>query len=243
MSRFSASRLDSPTNLGVSKRTLDERGANAEGALESSAERLVTVALGRFNHIVELGIAAVLAKDDALCVVASGLDVDALEALLKRGGVELAILSSVVGRIAWERLRLACPRAGIVVLGPAPALAYGAALIAARVSYMAWSMDDRGANELASVVRRAAHGDALLMSSDGRVLASRLRDQPSLLTAREIEVLARLSEDLKYAEIARLLGIAPETVRRHVASICSKLKIANRRELSAVAADVDTPGK
>ncbi len=225
------------------KQTLDERGANTEGALEYSADRPVTVALGRFNHIIELGITAVLAKDDALCVVASGLDVDALEASLKGGGVELAILNSIAGRTAWERLRLACPRAGIVVLGPAPALAYGTALIAARVSYMTWSMDELGANELASVVRRAAHGDALLMSSDGRVLASRLRDEPPLLTVREIEVLARLSEDLKYAEIARLLGIAPETVRRHVASICSKLKIANRRELSAVTAGVHTPAK
>jgi len=48
------------------------------------------------------------------------------------------------------------------------------------------------------------------------------------LTPREIEVLALLVEGLSNKTIAARLGISDQTVKFHVAAICSKLGAANR---------------
>jgi LuxR family maltose regulon positive regulatory protein len=51
-----------------------------------------------------------------------------------------------------------------------------------------------------------------------------------LLTMREAEVFDLLADRLTYKEIAYQLSISPETVKRHVNSIYSKLEVATRRE-------------
>jgi DNA-binding NarL/FixJ family response regulator len=192
---------------------------------------VATVAIGRFNQIVGQGLKALIAEDPRLRVVASNLDADELEAALGDGVAQVAIVSRIAERSAWERLRHASPNAGIVVVGPVTVLAYGMALFAAQVTCVAWSLDELGAGALCSVVWRTACGETLLVWCDGRVLARRMRSEPPLLTGRELEVLAHVGEKLKYAEIGFRLGIAPETVRTHVARICSKLNLASSREL------------
>ena len=49
------------------------------------------------------------------------------------------------------------------------------------------------------------------------------------------EVLALLVEDATYAEIASRLGVAHSTVRNHVANICMRLDVTNRRQAAEVA--------
>jgi DNA-binding NarL/FixJ family response regulator len=190
-----------------------------------------TVAIGRFNRIVGRGIEAELAEDARLEVVAGHLSVDELEAALRGGAAEVAIISRTVEQRAWEHLRHACPNAGIIVIGPVPVLAYGMALYAAQVTCVAWRLDELATGELGSLVWRTAEGETLLVSSDGKVLAQRRRSEPPLLTPREIEVLMNLGEERKYAEIALRLGIAHATVSQHVKKSAVKLNIANPREL------------
>jgi DNA-binding NarL/FixJ family response regulator len=198
------------------------------------AER--TVAIGRFNRIVGRGVEAELAEDPRLEVVAGHLSVDELEAALASEAAEVAILSRTVEQRAWERLRRACPNAGIVVVGPAPVLAYGLALYAAHVTCVAWRLDELATGELGSLVWKTAEGETLLVSCDGHVLAQRPRSEPPLLSPREIEVLAHLGEERKYAEIAFRLGIADATVAQHVKKSAIKLNIANPRELRSLTA-------
>ena len=195
-----------------------------------------TIVIGRFNRIVGRGVEAELAEDARLEVVAGHLSVDELEVALRTGAAEVAILSRTVEQRAWERLRHACPNAGIVVVGPAPVLAYGMVMFAADVTCMAWRLDELAADELGSLVWRTAEGETLLVSCDGQVLARRPRSEPSLLTPRELEVLAHVGEERKYAEIALRLGIAPATVASHVEKICGKLNLANGRELRSLTA-------
>ena len=57
---------------------------------------------------------------------------------------------------------------------------------------------------------------------------------PSLLTPGEQRVLKELRQGGTNAEIAVRLGLSPETVKTHIASMLSKLDLRDRGELAAV---------
>lgn len=57
------------------------------------------------------------------------------------------------------------------------------------------------------------------------------------LTGREIDILGLLKRRLSNQEIADILFISPETVKRHLYNIYRKLSVKNRREASAKAAE------
>jgi DNA-binding CsgD family transcriptional regulator len=66
-------------------------------------------------------------------------------------------------------------------------------------------------------------------------LPSRNEAAPNLaeaLTWRELDVLQLMAEHHTNKEIARLLGIAGETVKRHAANIYGKLDVKGRRDAS-----------
>jgi len=52
--------------------------------------------------------------------------------------------------------------------------------------------------------------------------------QQTLLTKRELEVLALIAEGLNYKEAAEKLYVSPETVRKHLSNIYSKLQVNNK---------------
>jgi DNA-binding NarL/FixJ family response regulator len=62
------------------------------------------------------------------------------------------------------------------------------------------------------------------------------REQPELLTPRELEVLLLISEGLHNSEIAERLFVTERTVKFHVSSILAKLGADNRTEAVALAA-------
>jgi DNA-binding NarL/FixJ family response regulator len=72
------------------------------------------------------------------------------------------------------------------------------------------------------------------IAADGILLARQEDDEGKIfheaLTAREIEVLERLSEGLSNRAIAERLGISDQTVKFHVASLMGKLGAANRTD-------------
>lgn len=81
----------------------------------------------------------------------------------------------------------------------------------------------------------AAILDAFSSTSAARATA-RDRDQAkSLMTERELEVLALLAERLSIKEISSRLFISPSTVQQHTHHIYRKLNVANKREAVASA--------
>jgi DNA-binding CsgD family transcriptional regulator len=64
-------------------------------------------------------------------------------------------------------------------------------------------------------------------------LASAEYNPAAPLTQREIDILDLLKGRLSNQEIADILFISPETVKRHLYNIYKKLSVKNRREASA----------
>lgn len=98
--------------------------------------------------------------------------------------------------------------------------------------------------ELVAAIRSAAAGETFMSAAvAGRLLgrwrhlehAARAAAADAVLSVREIEVLRLISEGQENADIAAELNISPNTVKRHVVAILTKLRVANRTEAAVQA--------
>lgn len=108
-------------------------------------------------------------------------------------------------------------------------------LLAGAVGYLLKGRTGSGAQVL-DAVRDAARGGSPLNSLIARKIVQYFHHQPSHagseqpLSAREREVLELLSKGLPYKEIADMLGVNIETVRKHCHNIYEKLQVSSRTE-------------
>ncbi len=90
--------------------------------------------------------------------------------------------------------------------------------------------------QVLEAVRDAARGGSPLNSLIARKIVQHFHHQPSRpgaeqsLSDREREVLELLSKGLPYKEIAGMLGVNIETVRKHCHNIYAKLQVGSRTE-------------
>ena len=102
-------------------------------------------------------------------------------------------------------------------------------------------LKEMSADELSRSLRAALKGEPAIPRSMVPTLIAHVRSRPPRrialpdgpgveLTAREWDVAALARNDLSTGEIALRLGLSPVTVRRHLASIASKLGAVNRAE-------------
>ena len=116
----------------------------------------------------------------------------------------------IVGRpVERDRLRRGLPTEGVSVVGEAATIAEARA--------------------------RAGTVDAYLLAASPSATPAALADGDveesvfiEALTPREVEVLEVLAEGLPNKAIARRLSISDQTVKFHIAAICSKLGVHNR---------------
>lgn len=154
------------------------------------------------------------------------------------------VMPGVDGLEAINRIRAADPEARILVLTSfasadqvLPALRAGAA---------GYLLKDAAPAEVEAAIRAVHRGEGLL---DPAVTATVLAEvaRPSTeagdpdpgfasLTRREREVLGLLGRGMTNAAIARELFVAEKTVKTHVSSILSKLRLADRTQAALYAA-------
>jgi DNA-binding NarL/FixJ family response regulator len=108
-------------------------------------------------------------------------------------------------------------------------------LLAGAVGYLLKGRTGSGAQVL-EAVRDAAHGGSPLNSLIARKIVQHFHHQPpragveQSLSTREREVLELLSKGLPYKEIADMLNVNIETVRKHCHNIYEKLQVSSRTE-------------
>lgn len=109
---------------------------------------------------------------------------------------------------------------------------------ALRAGARGFLLKDAGTELLAQAIRAAAAGDAIIAPSiTARLLThfagTQVPTQPVIaLTEREEEVLCVVAAGLTNAEIATELHISLSTVKTHLASLMTKLRVRNRVEIA-----------
>jgi len=128
------------------------------------------------------------------------------------------------------------PNAGVVVL--TMFRDDDSVFAAMRAGARGYVLKDAGGEEVLTVVRAVANGEAYF----GPEIAKRLMSffsapRPAApseafpeLTAREHEVLDLIARGLSNTEISRRLFLSPKTVRNHISNIFTKLRVADRSE-------------
>jgi DNA-binding NarL/FixJ family response regulator len=113
---------------------------------------------------------------------------------------------------------------------------------AMRVGARGYLLKGADPNEVLSVIRAVAEGQALFGSAIAtrlmnyfKELGSRSGSAETLtlfpeLTERELEILRLISQGLNNPEIAQKLVLSPKTVRNHITNIFSKLQVADRAQ-------------
>ena len=150
------------------------------------------------------------------------------------------IMPNMDGVETTRRVKQVSPRSQIIVLTSYhedehifPALKAGA------LSYI---LKDVSAEELASAVRKAAVGEAILHPRVAARVIRELRGSQAEkvnpfteLSERELEVLKLIADGMSNAEMAAKLVLSEKTIKGHVSNILSKLHLVDRTQAAVYA--------
>jgi two-component system, NarL family, response regulator LiaR len=204
----------------------------------------ISVLLVDDHAMVRSGVKAFLVTQPDLSVVGeagSGEEAIRLAARLIPDVILMDLIMPVMDGVeTTRRVKQVSPRSQVVVLTSYhedehifPALRAGA------LSYI---LKDVSAEELASVVRKASVGEAILHP---RVAARVIKElqgkrEDSLnpfteLSERELEVLKLIADGMSNAEMAAKLVLSEKTIKGHVSNILSKLHLVDRTQAAVYA--------
>jgi len=115
-----------------------------------------------------------------------------------------------------------------------------------RAGASGYLLKDVRAEELCDVIRRVAAGERFIQPKVAAIYLRRVAEREARpheepLSPRETEVLRLLAHGDTNREISRSLDISPSTVKNHVNSILSKLRVRNRTEAALKARDWADP--
>jgi DNA-binding NarL/FixJ family response regulator len=204
------------------------------------------VALAEDSFIVREGIAQVLDDHEGdVTVVARCADVESLLRAVEEHRPDVVVTdirmpptNTDEGIRLAAQLRETHPEIGVVVLSNYADPAYALALLESGSEGRSYLLKERihDRSQLVSAIQAVAVGGSLmdpkivepLMRSRGRAERSPLDD----LTARELEVLAKIAQGLSNAAIADELVLTKRAVEKHINSIFLKLNLSGAEDVS-----------
>lgn len=191
----------------------------------------ISVVLVDDHTLFREGLAELLACDPAFRVVAQGSSgTDAL-ALVRTHRPDVALIDVEMpgpgARATVRRLRQEHPDTSVIVLTMHDNVELVRALLAeGAAAYLVKTIERR---ELIIAVRAVARGrDHILLSVSRDTITWLDKPAPSLLSAREQQVLQLTALAMSNAQIGRELMITEGTVKRHLTNIYAKLGAVSR---------------
>jgi DNA-binding NarL/FixJ family response regulator len=198
----------------------------------------ITIVSARFEDLVAIGLASLIAEDSNLELVASEVDLDRIEDALDEHHPSVVLLNfgSLPNPAMIYQIHQSHPETRVVVLANRPSAAECNQMLSFGATACI-SKETQG-RDIINAIHLASRGMHVLPRS-----ASAAADQPEeelgipapdLLTPREADVLELLQEGMTNAQIAHTLSIGVETVRTHARNIYAKLGISTRRDLARI---------
>ncbi len=187
------------------------------------------------HFVVRSGLVASLELEDDISVLAEADRGEEAAALFAKHQPQVVLmdmqLPGISGVEATARLRAEHPEARVLIFSTfARDEEVAAALKAGALGYLQKSASR---DELLRAIRSVAKGQrALPLDLESRLA---LRTAGPEITPREREILKLIAQGKANKEIGANLGIAEDTVKRHVSSILDKLQVNDRAQATAEA--------
>ena len=195
----------------------------------------IRVLIADDHPVVRAGIAAMIANESDIEIVAEGNDGAEAVALYEKHGPDVLLIDlrmpNLDGVSAIRAIRANHANARIVALTTYDGDAdIHRALSAGACAYL---VKDALVAELIAAIRSAAKGKRAIPPS----VAGKLAEfTPRIdLTEREVEVLRLVAKGLRNKEIARSIGRSDGTVKIHLQNILQKLGVADRTQAVTLA--------
>jgi DNA-binding NarL/FixJ family response regulator len=190
---------------------------------------VIRVLVADDHPVVRHGLCTMLEIEDDFVVVGRAADGEEAVEQARLTHPDIILLDVQMPRMdgieALRRIRADDPEARVIVLTTYrnedyifPSLQAGA---------RGYLLKDASREELAEAIRAVARGESLL---DPQVAATVNRPGPrgDQLTARELEVLKLMAEQMSNSQIGEKLFVSENTVKTHVSNILAKLGCTDR---------------
>ena len=206
----------------------------------------IRVLIADDHAVVRSGLRAFLTLDPALKVVGdaeNGAQAVRLAHQLRPDVVLMDLLMPELdGIAATDAIHRDLPNTRVLVL--TSLLEDASVTRAVRAGAIGYLLKDLAAAELCRAIKAAVAGEAQLAPGAAARLVRdlRKREQPEVLTERELDVLRLLARGEANKEISRDLGIAEKTVKTHVSHILGKLDVQSRTQAALYAGRVGLVG-
>ncbi|GAA3557532.1 MULTISPECIES: response regulator transcription factor [Kribbella] len=195
---------------------------------------MIRVVLGHRGTMVRGALAAVLARENDLDVVAEVESSDEVMVAIGRRPHVVLLDPQLPGKLGIEDLCRKLTGPGVLVLIDHEAIAATSLALVKQAPRIGLIATDSSTDQLAEAVRDVAKG---LPVVDVRLAVAALKAGDNPLTDRECEVLRQVTTGATAQEIARTLSLSAGTVRNYLSRILAKTGARSRIEAIRKAQD------